>query len=203
MKTVSNGATSIDLSPSVVLSRDVSNDVSLEVFGNPLVTPQGTRFNGKDDGILCHELPILSSRLSQSSLSFTVEARIKPDSGGPWEQRFFHIQDSLSDDRFLLELRMFPGGMWYADTFFQSGGRHVIIQLPQKIHPGNIWHNYRVEYDGEYLRQIINDELEEQVLFPGATLPTQGSYSLGMRANKTFPFCGEIASLILSGGVEV
>src|SRR5215211_6633845 len=61
------------------------------VIGAPQVTkaPKGKAllFDGARDGLLLEVNPVAGAR------AFTVEAVIRPDAGGPEEQRWMHIQE--------------------------------------------------------------------------------------------------------------
>ena len=56
------------------------------------------RFNGESDGLLLPVNPI------QGWPEFTIEMLIKPDTTGPIEQRFFHVQDQAN----FIAQRAFP-----------------------------------------------------------------------------------------------
>lgn len=185
-----------DYSPSRILTDD-----SAELFcmGSPTVidfsnTHRFTRFNGRDDGLLLSHTPLSGSD------TFSITIKLYPHCGGPFEQRFFHIQDEKSEDRFLMEIRMLADGSWYADTYFEYKGSSVLLQEPQLLHAPDRWCEYRVMYDGKQISQWLDGVLESSKLFERAMLPVNGLTSIGMRANKIYPFKGDLGSIELTGG---
>ena len=160
----------------------------VEMIGNPKLMSDGIVFSGTD-GLLIHQ------ELFPGIERFTVSIRFNPSSLGPWQQRFFHIQDLHSQDRFLMELRMEPDGTWYADTFFQSGDHHCILQDPDIRFPADQWYDYVVSYDGSTLRHTINGKGLIEATFPDARLPRASGCALGIRWNKVYPFVGIIQSV--------
>lgn len=184
-----------DYSPSRILKDD-----STEIFcmGSPLVIDSTdsqpfTRFNGRDDGLILSHSPL------SGASRFSIRVMLHPQRGGPFEQRFFHIQDEKSEDRLLLEIRMLSDGSWYADTYFEYRGRAVLLQEPQLLHAPEAWCEYLVTYDGKLLSHWIDGILESSKPFTGAQLPEKGLLSIGMRANRVFPFKGDLGSIELTG----
>jgi hypothetical protein len=185
----------LDYSPHILLR---SNTIELSCMGSPKivysdsVSPQpyeSTSFNGEEDGLFLHYNPLGSTRC------FSVSIMIKPSHDGPFEQRFFHIQDVGSDDRFLMEIRMLKNGKWYADSYFEFQGRSVMLQEPHLLHESCKWHNIKVSYDGTMFTHMIDDTIEASKLFPEAKLPEVGITSIGMRVNRVYPFKGKIGSI--------
>lgn len=181
----------IDASPHKLLQ-----DTTLSFFclGSPTVHPEGyAMFNGQDDGIFLSYNPLAGST------QFTVSIMMRPCNEGSFEQRFFHIQDKHSENRFLMEIRLLDQGMWYADTYFEVDGISVMLQEPLLLHKSNIWSSYCVSYDGKHLSHSIDGIVESSKPFFHAFLPEDGLTSIGMRANRTFPFYGDIGAIRLSG----
>jgi len=163
----------------------------LDIWGNPKSTFEGLEFDGITDGLL------LSETLLPGALKFTIEVQLKPRGDGNFEQRFFHIQDEASTDRLLLELRLRPQGVWYADTCFQSKGKCIILQTTEVLIPADTWSTYRVVYDGTVLSNWINGHLVESAPFAGGHLPVSSQTSIGIRANRTYPFRGTLGPITL------
>src|SRR5262245_26061138 len=91
-----------------------------EIIGSPQVVESSVRFNGQSDGLLVPVNPV------EGLAEFTIEMLIKPDGGGPLEQRFLHFQDQ-SNSRGLLELRMYERG-WALDAFlFSSASQRALF----------------------------------------------------------------------------
>lgn len=181
----------IDASPHKLLQ---DTTLSLSCFGSPTVHPDGyAMFNGLDDGIFLSYNPLAGST------QFSVSIMIRPCYEGSFEQRFFHIQDKHSENRFLMEIRLLAQGMWYADTYFEVDRTSVMLQEPRLLHKSNIWRSYCVSYDGKHLSHSIDGFVESSKPFFHAFLPNDGVTSIGMRANRTFPFYGDIGTIRLSG----
>ena len=78
------------------LSNFVSTKTSsVQILGNPQIIDckygKAVHFNGIDDGILLDKMPLTG--LSQ----FTIEVLFYPESGGNFEQRFFHCGEIRGD----------------------------------------------------------------------------------------------------------
>lgn len=181
----------IDVSPHVLLR---SKPRGVSCLGSPTVHhDKSTFFNGTDDGIF------LSCNPLAGSTRFSVSIRMRPRVKGPFEQRFFHIQDKFSNNRFLMEIRLLTEGVWYADTYFEVDGVSVLLQDTTLLHNSNLWCTYCVTYDGKQLSHSIDGVIESSKPFCKASLPVVGMTSIGMRANQTFPFYGDIGQIHLTG----
>ena len=85
------------------------NSITALGFPKLIDTPKGraTEFDGKQDGLLLNDLPLTGFD------QFTVEVIFRPEAGGLKEQRFFHMQESGSQNRVLLETRLTSDSRWF------------------------------------------------------------------------------------------
>lgn len=164
----------------------------LEVLGHPRVVKEAAsssiHFDGIGDGIFVPVNPLATLA------EFTVEVLVKPESGGPEEQRFFHLQDE-QENRGLLELRLHKDG-WAVDSFLYSAKNKSQCPLldRSKLHPVDRWAWVALVYANGKMAHYVNGikELEGAVNFSpmGA-----GKTSIGVRQNKVFWFKGGIAEI--------
>jgi hypothetical protein len=148
-------------------------------------------FDGCSDGLILPCVPLPGAK------SFHIQFDFKPAACGLAEQRLFHIQDDQSDNRVLLEIRLLPGGYWFADSYFQSCRQSVVLQESTFVHPCDTWYSYSLAYDGHVLRHTIDGHLEGAAVLIGGSLPNSGTTSIGIRGNRLWPFCGEISTVIV------
>lgn len=175
----------MDLSPLSVLKEN-SN---LKISGNPGELTKGISFNGRDTGIWLYDISF------REVSSFVVDVRFEPFGNSPEEQRFFHIQDPSSENRFLLETRVTSDGHWFADTYFEVGDKSILLQDSRLMHPCDEQHRYTAAYDGATLSQYINGELELKDTVPGLKLPDSATVSIGIRGSNEYPYKGIINSI--------
>lgn len=157
----------------------------LRLTGNPLPVhdSQGkaVSFNGISDGIFYDSISLYGLK------SFTLEAIIRPDSGGSFEQRFFHTGE-IRGDRILLELRSLGEG-WYLDAFLKSGEQKIAMIDSSKLHPFHKWHHVALVVNGDTATSYVNgikqcsSAISFQPLYSGNT-------SLGMRQDRRSWFKG-------------
>jgi hypothetical protein len=142
-------------------------------------------FDGQDDAIF------LETNALEGCAAFTVEALFRPAADGPHEQRFFHVQETDGESRVLLELRVVPGGLWYADTFIRAGRKQCALVDPKLTHPCDQWHTLALVCDGKQMTHYVNGvkELARGMLF--APLG-KGRTSLGVRLNRVSWFKGTL-----------
>ena len=118
------------------------------VEGNPKVveSPVGPaiEFDGVDDALFVEAHPLTGAK------AFTWEAIFRPD-GGQEAQRWFHLQETGSENRLLLELRML-GGKWYFDSYLHSGEHQKALIDKTKVHPILGWYHVAAVYDGREFR---------------------------------------------------
>ncbi len=150
-------------------------------------------FDGVNDSIHLPDNPLKDLK------SFTVEALIKPDFKGPFEQRFLHIGE-INGDRLLIETRSTPEGQWYLDTYIQSGQSQKTLIEPRLIHPIGKWYHVALTLDKDgTMKNYVNGkfELEGKVDFK----PLEGEMSIGVRRNNVSWYKGAICKIRISNGV--
>jgi xylan 1,4-beta-xylosidase len=174
-------------------------DHPVTVIGTPRVveTDHGSaiEFNGATDGLLLETNPIAG--LEQ----FTLEVMFQPDSDGPREQRFLHIEEADTENRALIELRLIDR-RWSLDTFLRSGQSAQTLLDLGKAHPASAWHVATLTYDGTTMRHYVNGvpELSAPVAF--APLEVAGRTSIGVRQNRVSWFKGRIHSVRIAPHAE-
>ena len=162
---------------------------SITVLGAPRVidTPNGkaTEFDGKQDGLLVNGLPLTGFD------QFTVEVIFRPDADGLKEQRFFHMQESASQNRVLLETRLTGNSRWFLDTYIRSGQTDKTLFAENFTHPVGQWYQAALVFDGREMRHYVNgtEELASEISF---TPLHQGQTSIGVRINRVYWFKGAI-----------
>jgi hypothetical protein len=165
----------------------------VRIIGNPGTTKckygEAVTFNGSSDGLLIESMPLKD--LEQ----FTVELIFQPQSGGNFEQRFFHCGE-VQGDRVLLELRATPTH-WYADSFIKVGEENVTLISPELLHPLDNWYHLAYVNDNGRFTVYINGnkELEGELKLPALK---SGNTSLGMRQNEVSWFRGAIYKIRIS-----
>lgn len=165
--------------------------LTLEVLGAPKVvhTAAGDalEFDGAHDGIFVPANPL------EGLAQFTIEVLFWPETGGPEQQRFVHLQDTAGS-RALIETRLNADGGWWLDTFLWKTGEGRPLIDPQRIHPTGKWYWVALRYDGKMAAHFINgvQEREREVEF-GPMGP--GRVSLGVRQNKVYWFKGKIREI--------
>lgn len=161
-----------------------------ELLGSPQVVKSGNgsaiRFDGQADGILLPVNPLAGLA------EFTVEMRIKPDAGGPTEQRFLHVQDS-TNARGLMELRMYENG-WAFDAFLFSSAGQLALFDRTKLHPADRWTWVAMTYrDGVFTSYVDGTrELDGRLTFAPMG---PGTSSIGVRQNRISWFKGELGEV--------
>ncbi|MGD0897664.1 MAG: LamG-like jellyroll fold domain-containing protein [Thermoguttaceae bacterium] len=145
-------------------------------------------FDGRRDALVLDINPI------QGAAAFSIEVLLRPDAGGPAEQRFLHVQEEASEDRVLLETRLTAGGRWYADTFIKSGPAEQPLNDPRLAHPLGRWHNLALVYDGHEMIQYVDGVCELRAPIRRAPMGP-GKVSLGARINDVFWFRGALATV--------
>jgi hypothetical protein len=166
----------------------------VETTGSPSVeeTPAGraVRFDGVRDGLMLPSAPIAGWE------KFTVEILFKPDSDGPREQRFLHMEKDGGGPRMLVELRMDVEGAWCLDSYLMKDreNRLALIDTARR-HPGGRWHHTATVYDGSTLRHYVNGELQGAGSVAFGALPAPGRTSIGVRQNQISWFKGLIREI--------
>lgn len=160
------------------------------LLGKPKLidTPGGkaVEFDGVQDAIFLDVHPLAGAA------AFTWEVIFRPATGGRPEQRFFHLQESGSNYRLLLETRLM-GDQWCLDSFAASSTGQQPLMDRKLLHPLDQWHHVAFVYDGSQMRHYVNHKLELSAsvkLAPQA----EGKTSVGVRINRVDFFKGAIRS---------
>ena len=159
-----------------------------ERLGEPQVvnTPDGhaVLFDGVDDGLVVKTNPLAGAT------AFTLEAVFRPDAGGTFEQRWFHLQEELNDNRVLLEIRL-TGDQWFLDTFIKSGDNKLTLFSENFKHKTGEWYHVALTFDGVTMRHFVDGQ--EELSGPLTIQPLgRGSTSIGVRMNRVFWFKGAV-----------
>jgi len=159
----------------------------IKILGNPSITVskygEALAFNGKNEGVFVNKMPLAG--LEQ----FTVEAIFRPDSGGNFEQRFFHCGE-IQGSRVMMELRSTPKG-WYFDAFLNANESKKTLADSTLLHPSNRWYHVAFVVDKGKLTTYINGKKELQEQIP-MTPFYSGKTSIGVRQNELSWFKGAI-----------
>jgi hypothetical protein len=157
------------------------------VLGDPRLvdTPVGKaiEFDGVDDAILVDVHPLAGAE------TFTWEAIFRPD-GGKTEQRWFHLQESGSENRMLYEIRVIDG-QWCLDSYNHSGDAQRALLDRNKLHPLGAWYHVAAVYDGRTFRNYVNGT-EEGAAEMRFAPQKPGRTSIGVRINLVDYFKGAI-----------
>ena len=167
----------------------------VDVLGQPKVikTNEGgaIEFDGVDDGIFIETNPLTGAR------AFTIEAFFRPDSDGPAEQRWLHVEDLENvESRAMLETRVSKDS-WFLDTFLKSGDNRLPLFAENFKHPTGRWYHVALVYDGTEMRHYIDGKLElsgKIALRPFG----RGRTSIGVRQNKIYWFKGAVRKVRFS-----
>lgn len=175
------------------ISDFLNSDSTVRIAGKPQIIAckyrKALEFNGQNDGIFLEEMPL--SGMDE----FTIEVLFYPESGGKFEQRFFHTGE-IRGDRVLLEIRT-TATDWYFDAFVQTGNQKMTLIEPKLLHPLNQWYHVAYVVNHGKLSTYINGkkELEGSITFS----PIQtGKTSIGVRLNEQSWFKGAISQIRIS-----
>jgi hypothetical protein len=145
-------------------------------------------FDGLGDGLIVESLPLAEAE------KFTLEIIFRPAANGPAAQRFLHLQETGSESRILIELRMPDSQNWYLDTYIKTeAGDHTLAD-PPKPHPVGQWYNATLIYDGEKMRHYVNGVEESSAKLAFDPLGG-GKTSIGVRINRVHWFKGAIRKI--------
>lgn len=165
----------------------------VQVLGEPQVVksqdgkPVALSFDGVDDAIFFDVHPLAGMK------EFTVEVVFRPTSGGPAAQRFFHMQESDSEDRVMFETRLTDDGRWYVDGYIKTGpGQHTLMSKEQ-FHPLDEWYQAAIVVADGKMRTFVDGQLELSTDID-YTPQKPGRTSLGVRINQVHWFQGEIST---------
>ena len=165
----------------------------IRVAGNPGTVKckygEAVSFNGSSDGLFIENMPL------EGLEQFTVELIFEPQSGGSFEQRFFHCGE-VQGDRVLIELRA-TSEQWYADAFIKTGNDQLTLIDTKLLHPLDKWYHLAYINDNGKFSVYINGRKELEGLLNAAVLRS-GNTSLGMRQNEVSWFKGAIYKIRIS-----
>ena len=153
------------------------------VFDTPI--GKAVQFDGVADALFVDVHPLAGAA------TFTWEAIFRPD-GGNTEQRWFHLQETESENRMLFEIRV-VGDRWFLDSFNQSTTASATLMNKQSLHPLGAWYHVAAVYDGKVFSNYVNgaqDGKAEVELSPQAA----GRSAIGVRINLVYYFKGAIHS---------
>jgi hypothetical protein len=157
------------------------------ILGNPRVidTPAGKaiEFDGVDDALFVDVHPLAGAE------TFTWEAIFRPDGGAP-EQRWFHLQQTNSDDRMLFEIRIVDG-RWCLDSYVHSATGEKALIDRAKLHALGAWYHVAAVYDGREFRNYV-DGVQQGSAEIRLTPQGPGRASIGVRMNLVNHFKGAI-----------
>ena len=158
-----------------------------KVLGNPKVvdTPLGKaiEFDGVDDALMVDVHPLAGAE------TFTWEAIFRPD-GGATEQRWFHLQESGTENRMLFEIRVVEG-RWFLDSYLHSSRAQKALINRDSLHPVGSWYHVASVYDGREFRNYVNGVLDGAAEIPYA-VQGAGHAAIGVRMNLVNYFKGAI-----------
>jgi hypothetical protein len=161
----------------------------LAVEGSPRLAEtsagRAVEFDGVDDGLFVDVNPL------EGLGRFTVEVVFEPAPDGSEEQRFLHFQETGSEDRALVELRLLAGGSWCLDTFLRDGSSQLTLIDRLAAHPAARWHVAALIYDGQTMSHYVNGTREATGMVRIAPLGA-GRTSIGVRQNRVSWFKGRI-----------
>ena len=165
----------------------------IRIAGNPQVIDckygKALQFNGSTDGLFLDQMPL------EGLKQFTIEAIIRPENGGNFEQRFFHCGE-IKGNRVLFELRSTKTD-WYFDAFINSGDQKKTLIEPTLIHPLDQWYHLAFVVANGKQETYINGvkELESQI----DIVPLHGGKtSVGVRLSEQSWFKGAIYKIRVS-----
>jgi hypothetical protein len=166
---------------------DRIGDHPTTILGNPRVidSPIGkaVEFDGVDDALVVDVHPLAGAE------TFTWEAIFRPD-GGQAEQRWFHLQESGSDNRMLFEIRVVDR-QWYLDSYGHSGDAQQALMDRTRLHPLGAWYHVAAVYDGRAFSNYVNGTRQGVAEIRFAPQGA-GRSSIGVRMNLVNYFKGAI-----------
>jgi hypothetical protein len=177
-----------------VLSDFILKDTNgIKIKGNPVIVNckygKAVQFNGSCDGIFLEPMPLKG--LEQ----FTIEVIFHPDSGGNFEQRFFHCGE-VKGNRVLLETRSTKEG-WYFDAFIKSEISQKALIDPNLLHPFNYWYHVAFVISKGKIETYINGQNELEYNMDILSIKG-GKTSIGVRQNEQSWFKGAIYKIRIS-----
>jgi hypothetical protein len=157
------------------------------VLGSPRVVDtvvgKAVEFDGVDDALQVDVHPLAGAD------TFTWEAIFRPD-GGQAEQRWFHLQETGSDNRMLFEIRVIDG-QWCLDSYGHSGDAQQALMDRGKLHALGVWYHVASVYDGHEFRNYVN-RIQQGAADIRFAPQKEGRSSIGVRINLVNYFKGAI-----------
>jgi hypothetical protein len=157
------------------------------ILGAPRVVDttvgKAIEFDGVEDAIFVDVHPLAGAE------TFTWEAIFRPDGGQP-EQRWFHLQESGSENRTLFEIRVIDG-QWCLDSYGHSGEAQQALMDRTRLHRLGVWYHVASVYDGREFRNYVNGIQEGAARIRFAP-QGPGRTSMGVRINRINYFKGAI-----------
>jgi hypothetical protein len=157
------------------------------VLGSPRVIDtevgKAVLFDGVDDALMIDAHPL------EGAETFTWEAIFRPDGGEP-AQRWFHLQETGTDDRLLFEIRV-VGDQWYFDSYVHSGPAEKALIDRERLHPLGRWYQVAAVYDGTEFSNYV-DGIQEGRERIHVSPQKAGRASVGVRINLVNYFKGAI-----------
>jgi hypothetical protein len=166
--------------------------MNVTLLGSPkVIDTQGGRaieFDGEQDGLLLPGQPLKGFGI------FTVEVIFRPDTNGPKEQRFLHLQEDGTENRILIETRLTDDNRWFLDTYIHSDQSDQTLFAKQFPHPVGQWYQAALVFDGNQMRHYVNGvkELSSAIKFSPLR---EGRTSIGVRINRVHWFKGAIRTV--------
>lgn len=171
----------------------VASKSEVRIAGNPKIIESKygkvLEFNGIGDGLFLTETPLADLK------QFTIEVLFYPESGGNFEQRFFHTGE-IRGDRVLLEIRTTTKD-WYFDAFVQAGNQKMTLIESKLLHPLDQWYHVAYVVDHGKLCTYINGQKELEGAITFSPIKT-GKTSIGVRLNEQSWFKGAISQIRIS-----
>jgi hypothetical protein len=159
------------------------------VQGHPRVIDtaigKAVEFDGVDDALFVDVHPLAGAT------TFTWEAIFRPD-GGNAEQRWFHLQETGSENRMLFEIRV-VGEQWFLDSFNHSATGSATLMNKKSLHPLGDWYHAAAVYDGKVFSNYVNG-VQDGKLEVELSPQKAGRSSMGVRMNLVYYFKGAIHS---------
>jgi Concanavalin A-like lectin/glucanases superfamily len=157
------------------------------VLGSPRVIDtsvgKAIEFDGVDDALFVEVHPLAGAEV------FTWEAIFRPD-GGNREQRWFHLQETGSQNRMLFEIRV-AGTQWFLDSYNYSATGDRALMNRDSLYPLGAWYHVAAVYDGRIFRNYVNGVKQTEAEIKLAP-QGPGRTSIGVRINLVDYFKGAV-----------
>jgi hypothetical protein len=149
-------------------------------------SPGGVCLGGSKDGLLFPVNPL------DAQYEFTVQALVRPASGGEQKQQFLHLQDEDGENRVLLETRT-TGSKWQLHAFVKSGEAQADIDATGS-HPTGEWSWVAITQEQGTFRLYVNGQQEGTA--DVAVVPMKrGEMAVGFRLSRENWFAGCVSEL--------